>query len=184
VLTRISSDFILQLAMKAIMSRQPIMALLAGAVLIIGISTIYSTGSSGPSSAYAAAQTSTTVVKIPVDLTLFVPCAGEEVHLTGKVHLLIHVTLDNAGGAHVKLQDNDQGISGTGLTTGDKYHRTGASNFQFNTKVGDEETFVLIFNFIGQGNGNKLLVHVTHHVTVNANGIVTAEVEKMSIECK
>ena len=131
-----------------------------------------------------AAQTITTVEKIPVDFNLFIPCVEEEVHLTGKVHLLSHVTLDNAGGAHVKLQENNQGISGTGLTTGDKYQSTGASNFQFNTKVEDEETFVFIFNFIGQGNGNKLLVHLTHHVTVNANGIVTAEVEKMSIECK
>jgi hypothetical protein len=137
-------------------------------------------------SAYAAAQTSTTVEKIPVDFNLFIPCVGEEVHLTGRLHLLIHVTLDNAGGAHVKLQENNQGVSGTGLTTGDKYQSTGASNsvFQFHTKVGDEQTFVFSFNFIGQGNGNKLLVHVTQHVTVNANGIVTAEVENISIECK
>lgn len=135
-------------------------------------------------SAYAAAQTITTVENIPVDSNRIIPCAGEEVHLTGKLHLLIHVTLDNAGGAHVKLQENSQGISGTGLTTGDKYQSTGANNFQFNTKVGDEQTFVFSFNLIGQGNGNKLLVHVTQHVTVNANGIVTAEVENMSIECK
>ena len=134
--------------------------------------------------AYAAAQTSTTVVKIPVDFNLFIPCAGEEVRLTGKLHLLIHVTLDNAGGFHSNLRANPQGITGTGLTTGDKYQSTGASNTQFNTKVGNEETFVFIFNFIGQGNGNKLMVHVTHHVTVNANGIVTAIVDNFRVECK
>ncbi len=40
--------------MKMIRSREPIMALLAGAVLIIGIGTLYSTGLGGPSSsAYA-----------------------------------------------------------------------------------------------------------------------------------
>jgi hypothetical protein len=174
--------------MKTITSKDPIMALLAGAVLIIGISTIYSTGSSGPSSAYAAAQTITTVEQIPVEETLFVPCgaggAGEDVHLAGKVNQVFHVTLDNTGGAHVKLHSSDQGISGTGLTTGDKYQRTGATNSQFNTKVGEEHTITLIINFISQGNENNFLAHVTEHVTVNANGIVTAEVLNISVECK
>jgi hypothetical protein len=189
VLIRISSDFILLLAMKTITGREPIMALLAEAVLIIGISTIYSISSgSGPSAAYAAAQTFTGVVKIPVDTTDFVPCAaggaGEEVHLTGEIHDLFHITLDSAGGAHVKVQLSDQGISGTGLTTGDKYHRTGATNFEFNAKVGEQTTVVNNFDIIGQGNGNNFLLHVTLHITVNANGTVTAEVVNTSVECK
>ena len=190
MLIRIRTDFISLLAMKTLTGREPIMALLAGAVLIVGISTIYSTGSGGggPSSAYAAAQTNTFVEKISVDITDFVPCAaggaGEEVHLTGKVNQVFHSTVDSAGGAHVKVHMNDQGISGTGLTTGDKYQRTGATNSEINVKVGTEHTTVFTLNLIGQGNGNNLLIRLMEHITVNANGIVTAEVENISVECK
>jgi hypothetical protein len=136
----------------------------------------------------AAAETFTTVEEIPVDETDFVPCAaggeGEEVHLTGTVHTVFHITFDGAGGTHVKFHANDQGISGTGLTTGDKYHRTGASNSEINFKVGVESTVVDSFNIIGQGNGNNFLAHVTLHITINPDGTVTAEVVHFSIECK
>jgi hypothetical protein len=165
------------------------MALLAGAVLIIGISTtMYSTGYGGPSAAYAAAQTTTTVEEIHYDETLFVPCAfggaGEEVRLIGKLHHVFHTTLDGAGSAHIKLHANDQGIIGTGLTTGDKYQRTWTTNIEINAKVGEQTTLVESFDIIGQGNGNNLLVRLTLHITVNANGTVTADVVNISIECK
>ena len=110
--------------------------------------------------------------------------AGEEVHLTGKINQVFHSTLDGAGGAHVKVHINDQGISGTGLTTGDKYQRTGAINSEINVKVGTAHTTVDTLNLIGQGNGNNLLIRLMQHITVNANGIVTAELENVSIECK
>jgi hypothetical protein len=136
----------------------------------------------------AAAQTFTRVEEIPVDETLFVPCAaggaGEEVHLTGKLHHLVHFIINSTGGVHFKFQSSDQGISGTGLTTGDKYQRTGATNSDFNAKVGEQSTVVDSFNIIGQGNGNNFLLHVTLHITVNANGTVTAEVFDFSVECK
>jgi hypothetical protein len=138
--------------------------------------------------AAAAAQPFTRVEEIPVDETVFVPCAvggaGEEVHLTGKLHHLVHFMINSTGGVHFKFQSSDQGITGTGLTTGDKYHRTGATNSEFNAKVGEETTVVDSFQVIGQGNGNNFLVHVTLHITVNANGTVTAEVFDFSVECK
>jgi hypothetical protein len=139
--------------------------------------------------AYAAAKESTRVEQIPIDETVFVSCAadgsGEEVHLTGEIHTVIRfVTNSTTGGIHIKFHANDQGISGIGLTTGDRYHRTGATNSEHNAKVGEEITVVDSFNIIGQGNGNNFLAHVTIHMTVNANGDVTAEVVKFSIECK
>ena len=138
--------------------------------------------------ATAAPRPVTRVEEIPVDETLFVPCAaggaGEEVHLTGKLHHLVHFITNSTGGVHFKFQSSDQGITGTGLTTGDKYHRTGATNSEFNAKVGEQSTVVDSFNIIGQGNGNNFLLHVTLHITVNANGTVTAEVFDFRVECK
>ena len=136
----------------------------------------------------AAAQPFTRVEEIPVDETLFVPCAaggaGEEVQLTGKLHHLVHFIINSTGGVHFKFHSSDQGITGTGLTTGDKYHRTGATNSEFNAKVGEQSTVVDSFNIIGQGNGNNFLLHVTLHITVNANGTMTAEVFDFRVECK
>ena len=40
------------------------------------------------------------------------------------------------------------------------------------------------FRIIGQGPGNNFLVHETFHVTINANGVVTATVDNFSVECK
>jgi hypothetical protein len=164
------------------------MALLAGAVLVIGISTIYPIGSGGPSAAYAAAQTFTEVDKIPIDVTVTVPCAaggaGEEVYLTGEEHIVYHITLDGAGGAHVKFQENLQRVSGTGLTTGDIYRATGAYTEEFNVKVGVEVTLLGNIHFIGQGNGNNLLLHEIFHVTIHPDGTATSLVDNFSIECK
>jgi hypothetical protein len=138
--------------------------------------------------AYAQAETFTNSERIPVDFEDFVPCAaggeGEVVHLTGILHALIHLTLDSTGGVHAKLHDNPQGISGTGLTTGDKYQATGAANIEINSQVGIEFTFVSNFHIIGQGNGNNFLLHRTFHITVNPDGTVTAFVDNFRVECK
>jgi hypothetical protein len=174
--------------MKPTKSRKPIMTILAGAVLVIGMSiTIYSTGYGGPSSAaYAAAE----VIKIPVDGIVVDACAadgaGEEVHVTGKIHNVVQYIFDSAGGFHLKVHSNYQGVSGTGLTTGDKYQATGNLDFEINGKVGQDRTVAEAISilFISQGNGNNFLLHGTFHMTVNADGIVTAFVDNFRAECK
>src|SRR5436189_5792860 len=65
-----------------------------------------------------------------INLTVFVPCAaggaGELVDLSGPLHTLITLTISGnnvSGTAHFQ----PQGLSGSGETTGDKYHATGAT---------------------------------------------------------
>lgn len=142
----------------------------------------------GPAPALAKAETFTVSERFPIDIVVFVPCAaggaGELVELSGDLHALFHVTLDGSGGFHAKSHFQPQGVSGTGLTTGDKYQGTGVTQDQFNGKVGFEFTFVNNFRIIGQGPGNNFLVHENFHVTVNANGEVTAFVDNFRVECK
>ena len=97
---------------------------------------------------------------------------------------MFHTTFDNAGGFHSKFHFSPEGVSGTGLTTGDKYQATGVIQGQFNGKVGVEEIFVNNFRIIGQGNGNNFLLHQTIHTTVNPDGTVTADVNVVSVECQ
>ncbi len=138
--------------------------------------------------ALAKATTFTDNVRVPTDLFVFVPCAangaGEFVYLTGPLHILFVTTIDDQGGFHSKYHFQPQGISGTGLTTGDKYQATGVTQGTFTGKVGFEETDVNNFKIIGQGPGNNFLVHENFHFTVNANGQVTAFVDNFSVKCK
>lgn len=142
----------------------------------------------GTTSALAKATTFTSNVQIPTTISVFVPCAaggaGEVVVLSGTLHVLFHTTIDDSGGIHGMYHYQPQGISGTGLTTGDSYQATGETLGTIYSRVGGEVTDVNNFKIIGQGPGNNFLVHENFHFTVNANGEVTAFVDNFSVECK
>ena len=127
---------------------------------------------------------------IPFDLTVFIPCAaggtGEEVELSGNLHVLFHVTI-NGNNAVVKTHAQPQGISGIGLTTGRSYQATGVTQDVSKTSASNGQfafSFVNNFKIIGQGPRNNYLLHETFHVTFNAKGVLTTEVEKFSVECR
>lgn len=153
--------------------------------LAIALSLI---GMIGTTPALAKATVLTDNLQIPVNIFAFVPCAaggaGEWVDLNGPLHILFRTTIDDNGGFHSMVHFQPQGISGTGLTTGDSYQATGETLETFNGKVGFEDTYVNNFKIIGQGPGNNFLVHNTIHFTVNANGEVTADVDNSSVECR
>ena len=142
----------------------------------------------GVAQAQAKADTFTDNFTEPIDIFVYVPCAasgaGEFVELTGTLHVLFVTTIDDKGGFHSKYHFQPQGISGTGFTTGDKYQGTGVTQGTFNGKVGVEFTDVNNFKIIGQGPGNNFLIHENLHLTVTANGEVTAFVDNFRVTCK
>lgn len=164
-------------------SVKPVISVLIAMALALSL-----IGAMGTMHALAKATTFTNNIQIPYYTIVFVSCAaggaGESVELSGTLHTLYKTTLDNKGGYHSKYHFQPQGVSGTGLTTGDKYMATGVTQDAFNGHVGSEETYVNNFRIIGQGTGNNFLVHETFHVTINANGEVTAYVDNFSVECK
>jgi hypothetical protein len=141
-----------------------------------------------PAHSRAAADTFTISQSFPIDLYVYVPCAaggaGETIYVSGSLHDLLSVTLDASGGYRVKVLDNPQGMSGSGLTTGDKYRATGMTTSMSSGKVGATSTYVNRFIMIGQNTGNNLLVRETSHYTVNANGELTASFDNLSVDCK
>lgn len=117
-----------------------------------------------------------------------VPCAaggaGEVVNLSGEVHAVFSVTVDANGGLHVGTHFNNLGVSGSGLTTGDKYQASGGDHFVSNSGGGANEfTFVNNFLMTAPGSGNNLRVHELVHVTVDANGELTAEIDNITVDC-
>jgi hypothetical protein len=145
-----------------------------------------------PAPVSAQAVTETTSLSIPLDQVAFVPCAnggaGEFVQLSGELHVLFHVSISDSGQLTIKEHFQPQGATGVGLTTGDTYQATGVTQGITTVDTVDgfpfETTFVNNFRIIGHGLDNNLLVHTTFHVTVNANGEVTAEVVNTSVECR
>lgn len=138
--------------------------------------------------ASAEALTETINIFEPVDMSFFVPCAadgtGEWVSFTGNLHVLFHTTVDENGGFHAIAHFQPQGVNGVGSITGDIYQGTGVSRETLNGLVGESFTYIDNFRLIGEGTGNNYLLHETFHITVNANGEVTADVLNYSVECK
>jgi len=123
---------------------------------------------------------------VPFAALVGIPCAPDIALISGELHVLISQEVDSNGGIHLKSHFQPQGIDGVGLLTGDKYQATGVTQEHTNDHSGNafEDTFVNNFRIIGQGIGNNFLVHTTFHVTVDANGVVTADVLNSSVDCK
>src|SRR5207249_4828891 len=127
----------------------------------------------------------------PISVVAFVPCAnggaGELVAINGYAHTLTNVTISNSSPptVHLKVFRQSQGVSGTGLTTGDKYQVTHVIQTEQNFDGPLPSTFTFLNNLliVGPGPGNNLLLHENVHVTVNANGDVTATHDNLSVDC-
>lgn len=134
----------------------------------------------------ALAITDNTV--IPLALLVNIPCAnggaGEDVVLSGNLHVLTHITISNAGTITIKTHFQPQGITGLGQVTGDKYQGTGVTQDILNASFGETYTLVNNFRMIGEGPGNNFLVHETFHYTFNANGTLTVVLDNFSTSCK
>ena len=131
-----------------------------------------------------------TNMSFPVTISFFIPCAvggaGEVVTLNGNLHVLISTTV-NANHISSDMHFQPQGISGVGSVSGDKYQATGITRFSFEADVAGfpfNTTSANNFKIIGQQSGNNFLVHENFHLTVNADGTVTANIDNFSVECK
>ena len=134
----------------------------------------------------AQSRTVTTSSILPIRFVLSHPCSGEDIALSGELHLVSSVTLDASGGTHVEFQANFQGVSGVGLATGDRYQLNGERlHTSFNTSGAPpfEMTITSNAHLIGQGPDNNFLLHFLVHTTVNANGAVTAAIDELRVEC-
>ena len=131
-----------------------------------------------------------TNMSFPVTISFFIPCAvggaGEVVTLNGNLHVLIS-TIVNVNHISSDMHFQPQGISGVGSVSGDKYQATGITRLSFEADVAGfpfNTTSVNNFKIIGQQSGNNFLVHENFHLTVNADGTITANIDNFSVECK
>lgn len=135
-----------------------------------------------------AAAANTSSEKIPLFIGNFIECAadgaGEIVILEGTLHILFHETVNDAGVAVFKAHFQPQRLTGFGLTTGDMYQGTGVTqDITVFRDTGVSFTYNNNYRIIGQGPGNNFTVHTVEHVTLNAHGELTADVQVDRVVC-
>jgi len=136
--------------------------------------------------AVTSASATAVTEKIPFDFVLAPEEAcGEAIHLSGTLLAEFSFTETSSGNVEIGFHFNPQGITGVGLTSGATYHATGETlgTTTIRATGGISDTFVNNFKIIGEGSALNFLETDVIHVTVNANGVVTATVEKSMIRC-
>jgi hypothetical protein len=136
--------------------------------------------------AVTSASARATTEKIPFDIVLAPEEAcGEAIHLSGTLLAQFTFTESSGGNVEIGFHFNPQGVTGVGLTSGATYHATGETlgTTTIKAKGGISDTFVNNFKIIGEGSAPNFLETDVMHLTVNANGVVTATVEKSMIRC-
>jgi hypothetical protein len=125
-------------------------------------------------------------VTIPLNQEVFSPCTGDVIQATGFIHLVGTETVDGNGGFHMAFMVNVSQVTGVGSLTGATYHGVGGDWFTVNAQppFPFEATQTDVFALVSSGSTPNLVVTDTFHITVNANGTVTANVARFSAACR
>jgi hypothetical protein len=121
-------------------------------------------------------------IDVPVNSTVFNPCNGEHVAITGVDHFTAQLTFGASGSVHIGAHDNLH-VTGVG-DQGNTYVGNSESPFILNGRVAAEETTPLSFSLISQGSAPNFEEHEIFHLTVNADRTVTAFVDQFTETCQ
>lgn len=170
-----------------------IAALLCIALCFEIISCTKESGAVSANSSVSNSITSTTFSdneKIAVDEVVTLSCAndgkGEDVHVTGNLHALIH-TIVNGNHFTTRYHFQPQGVKGTGLTSGTVYQLNGESGETITGSFNNgkySRTSINNFRLVGQSTLDNYVVHENTHITINANGKTTIMTDNYSANCK
>ncbi len=140
----------------------------------------------GGTTVWAQATTDIRQIDIPVNNPIGSSCAGEAIDVTGTIQLIFEETIDDSGGVHLRFHLNTEGVSGTGETSGLLYQMIQVTNQDRNLAGPPplENTNDEIVRVIGQGPDNDRQFHFLSHITIDANGDITATVSDFSFECR
>lgn len=130
----------------------------------------------GPLMASAIAATSRT---LPLHFIRSNECTGEDVEITGTIHFVSKTQRDGGIVGHFNYQD----VRGIGLTSGTEYRVSAVDHVHLSAPFPSSVHSVRSFRMIAPGSDDNLLVHVLMHITVTANGDVSASIERLSNRC-
>ena len=120
-----------------------------------------------------------TSTAIPLHAIRSNECNGEQVELTGVIHLVSQTMPDGSVLGHFNYQD----VTGIGLSSGIQYRASAVDQVRLEAPFPSSIHSVRHFRLIGQGTGDDVLVDAIFHMTVNANGEIAAEIEELTTRC-
>jgi hypothetical protein len=129
-----------------------------------------------------------TNVRVPVAVTLPSPCTGELVSLEGVMHTVTRSTMSDSGNVLVGLSIDTCGVSGTSLS-GAKFvsNETIEETAVVHPDGPTVQTMTTNHEFIRSGSAlanDDLKLHITWHVTLQDDGVASATIAKLEIECR
>jgi len=126
-----------------------------------------------------------TVIEFPGDFTTHLDCLGEDVAVTGTVRLTI-ITVVNDNHYTMKIIARGFDSKAVGLSSGNEFFVRGENS---TTKEGSYQngqartSYVNSFSYIGKGQLPNIYFHQVTNLVINADGTVTASVDKPTITC-
>jgi hypothetical protein len=134
-----------------------------------------------PTTARAASITAT----IPFQRDIFPACNGDTIHLSGQLLVVLTATANSSGGVMFASHLQPQNVTGVDLQTGTKFIGTGLSrDLNVFTSNGTATfTFVNRFHIQATTGAESFDVSETIHVTLLADGTVTAAFDNFSPAC-
>ena len=113
-------------------------------------------------------------------------CNGEDVFVSGELHLTFQTTIDAGGGIHERFTLVPDSVRGVGSETGIQYSLVGGHRSNFNADAASAPLIFMnteTFNMVSLGGTDNLLGKINYHVTINANGVEAVEVNQLSLQC-
>lgn len=119
---------------------------------------------------------------VPLNAIRSQDCTGGLVQLEGTIHLVALLEGEGTVAGHL----NYQRVTATELTSGTVYRASSVDNFRVDLggSFPADVTSVRNIHLAGPGGGGNLTVQIVVHLTVTANGDVTAVVESFSSSCR
>jgi hypothetical protein len=111
-------------------------------------------------------------------------CTGEDVHIYGPIDVVVQTTTDAKGNTHL-VQHYTPHLTGVGLTSGMSYLALGPTQV-VSFDAGGPAVFNLVNMaiLVAPGSDSNFVLTEGVKVTVNANGEVTVEFERLNIACR
>jgi hypothetical protein len=139
------------------------------------------------SSAAAQAMSTTTSTTSPFGGTIGGTCQQEVISISGQTHATFHTTINAQGDSNLVIHINVHG-GGVGETTGTRYEFNQSTNQVFNRHGSGalEFTSMDFIRVIAAGNqpDDDFFLRSQIHVTLNAQGEVTAQVRAFERVCE
>ena len=138
------------------------------------------------SPAFARASHSTERFTEPFDFVIPASegCTGEDVYVYGTIDVVVQTTTDAKGNTHLVTHYTPH-LTAVGLTTGKRYLAVGPTQIvSFDTGGPAVFNVANIIITVAPGSGDNFVLTEVIHVTLNANGEVTVEFDRINIACR